>query len=658
VIASTPALADNVTIGSTTLTSNAPTLNSFAQNVPVFQGDTSGGYILSSPVDGRIVSWSFLSGGESPGAQYLLRVLRPQDMAGTMWTAEGTSAQVSVVGTAGVDAVQGPFVVSLPIKAGDRIALEPVGGADMPLETGVNGQDGWRSFLAPLADGASAMVDPANVMDFGQIVPIQATVAPAPVDTAPPAISGAPTVGNTLSCSPGTWDGAPTFAYQWLADGSPLGGETNPTHVIAPAEAGHQLTCAVTATNTGGSVTLTSAATDGVKPGAPPPPINTSPPAVGGTARQFETLSTTPGLWTQGVSGFAYQWLRCATAAGSSCAPIAGATAASYTLIRDDIGSTIRVQVTATNSFGSTTVTSAPTGIVQQGVITARLTVTPIETCTGLQVRLDGSGSVSPDGIAAYSITEVNMEAAALSERDASDGAFGNALSFYAGLMPAYELDQRLGTVFHQATVVTTFPWSRPEYPAYPGDPAGFQNLAVDPVGILLTVRDYAGATSTDRGLVLFKQQYSDESRASCPRSVMVVGRLVAAAVLGQRATVVSGAFGQTSAVATKLSCAQAVTCTGTLSIGPLVAHCRACARVGAKTPKRKPKAPTVYARSFFSIPAHHQLSVTAALTSDGRRLLGRLRHGGKRQLSVTVTSVGPAGTKVTRTSTIVIRRP
>lgn len=75
-------------------------------------------------------------------------------------------------------------------------------------------------------------------------------------------------------------------------------------------------------------------------------------PAITGTATEGQILSVTHGFWTNQPSGIADQWQRC-DSSGGNCQPIAGATGQSYTLTASDVGSTIRVQETASNSEGS-----------------------------------------------------------------------------------------------------------------------------------------------------------------------------------------------------------------------------------------------------------------------------------------------------------------
>lgn len=95
------------------------------------------------------------------------------------------------------------------------------------------------------------------------------------------------------------------------------------------------------------------------------PPANTSAPTVSGTTIESQTLTEAHGSWTNSPTGFAYQWLDC-DSAGSSCSPIAGATAQSYILTASDVGHTVRVQETASNTDGpSSPASSAATGVVQ-----------------------------------------------------------------------------------------------------------------------------------------------------------------------------------------------------------------------------------------------------------------------------------------------------
>jgi hypothetical protein len=90
--------------------------------------------------------------------------------------------------------------------------------------------------------------------------------ASAPVNTAAPVLTGTPAVGQTLSCSTGTWSNSPTsFSYAWLRSGVPIAGQAGGTYVVQAADAGHTISCQVTAGNGGGSYTITGLTTGAYK---------------------------------------------------------------------------------------------------------------------------------------------------------------------------------------------------------------------------------------------------------------------------------------------------------------------------------------------------------------------------------------------------------
>jgi hypothetical protein len=92
-------------------------------------------------------------------------------------------------------------------------------------------------------------------------------------------------------------------------------------------------------------------------------PANTDLPAISGAAMLSQTLSSSNGSWSHSPSSYAYQWRRC-NASGASCSDISSATSSSYALVLADVASTIRLVVTASNSYGSASATSNQTAVV------------------------------------------------------------------------------------------------------------------------------------------------------------------------------------------------------------------------------------------------------------------------------------------------------
>jgi hypothetical protein len=215
---------------------------------------------------------------------------------------------------------------------------------------------------------------------------VQSAASSAPANSSPPTISGTAVEGQQLTASPGDWSGqpAPTFTYQWLqcdsSGGScaPIAGQTATTYTVATADVGFTIAVAVTATNTAGSAGPVNSAATGVVQAATNAPANTTPPSISGSAVENQVLAASPGVWTgQPAPTFTYQWLRC-NSAGNSCSPIAGETASSYTLVTGDVGSTIAVAVTATNTAGSAgPVNSAATVVVQPAPVAPANTTPP-----------------------------------------------------------------------------------------------------------------------------------------------------------------------------------------------------------------------------------------------------------------------------------------
>lgn len=193
-----------------------------------------------------------------------------------------------------------------------------------------------------------------------------------------PRIVGKPQIGVTLRATRGVWRPRPVvYEYRWFR--CPAGeskcrritGAVRRRYIPSRRDVGMTLRVSVTARNAAGSGRATSRHSRVIQASGngggvqPSPPAATSSPTVSGTAQAEQTLTASSGIWsgTQPIA-YAYQWERC-DRSGLNCGPITGATNSAYAVSSADVGSTIRVVVTASNSAGRASAFSAATPVVQ-----------------------------------------------------------------------------------------------------------------------------------------------------------------------------------------------------------------------------------------------------------------------------------------------------
>jgi hypothetical protein len=349
-----------------------------------------------------------------PNATGMVYVVAPADVGATLAVkvtatdqraaASATSAATAVVTLTPVaPASTAPPVISGPAQVGQTLtAMTGTWSGTAPISfayrwrRSANGGATWldipnataASYTVAASDLAwmiRVVVTATNAADsIAAVSAATPAVTQRPTNTAPPAIIGTAQVGQTLQATTGTWTGtAPiTFSYQWRRGtatgglGTAIPGAVSANYVVTTADLGSVLRVSVTATNGAGPTTTDSAPTAAVV-AAPIPPKNTVAPAVSGTAAVGSVLTADPGKWDGSPAPtFGYQWQRC-DASGAQCVSIAGATGTTYTpqgsgivqaalapIGGDDVGSTLRVIVTATNTAGSSSAASKPTATV------------------------------------------------------------------------------------------------------------------------------------------------------------------------------------------------------------------------------------------------------------------------------------------------------
>lgn len=144
------------------------------------------------------------------------------------------------------------------------------GTADVTSISAV-GTCGFSSFIGGMSNSGSLAFpfdgQIAGVAFFSRALTsaevAQWDAGPEPLNTVAPTLSGTETVGQTLSCTTGTWDsqsnGTLTYSYQWTRsdDGTgtneaDISGATSSTYTLVSADSGKYIRCRVRASNDGG----------------------------------------------------------------------------------------------------------------------------------------------------------------------------------------------------------------------------------------------------------------------------------------------------------------------------------------------------------------------------------------------------------------------
>jgi hypothetical protein len=194
---------------------------------------------------------------------------------------------------------------------------------------------------------------------------------PVPSALTAPLIAGSTNQGQTLTESHGSWSNGPTgYSYQWEdcdSNGnncSPVAGATAQTYLLSAIDVGSTIRVTETARNATGLGSPASSVATAVV--GPPAPVALALPTIAGGSSQGQTLTDVHGSWSNGPTGYSYQWEDC-DSAGNGCVAIAGAgaTGQTYLLSATDVGHTIRVAETASNAAGpGVPAASAPTPVV------------------------------------------------------------------------------------------------------------------------------------------------------------------------------------------------------------------------------------------------------------------------------------------------------
>jgi hypothetical protein len=334
------------------------------------------------------------------------------------------------------------------------------------------------------------------------------------------------------------------------------------------------------------------------------PPGNESPPAIVGRPLQGSALAEAHGTWSNGPTAFGYQWEDC-DSAGNACAPIAGATNPTYTVMGTDVGHTIRVLETASNAAGpgipatsdATAIVTPVTGTGQKTLVTEPVALTTTQT--------HGKKSGESLSIPAGTVGETDRATLTGTNVAHATGSVSYALYSKASCVAS-------SAVFHSAARTVAGPAAPASAPV---------------TDVLVAGRYYWRATYSG-------DQSNAPAMSRCGAEVLTVTAPAQFAPIG--------AAGPT-AVMLKVGCA-IIPCTLNIRLTATqkVEIPATGARATKKRPKRKFRTETVtIASDAVHIVRTGNVAVDAPLTPQGKKYLAKHRRHLKLKLTISETIKG-----------------
>jgi putative cell wall-binding protein len=384
----TGSLAPRMPVTVTSAATAAVAEGMFTTAVPTISGTAKVGETVTASVPAwtpaaTALSYQWKADGSPIGTDSAALTLTAAEAGATITvtvtgTRDGyTTASATSIGTSDValgDLVAGTVTISgTPVVDGTLTAHPGTwspAGADFTYQWAVDGENVTGETGATFSPRAADVGLTVTVTVTGSLsgyVTASATsaataaVAEGTFTTVAPTISGTAKVGETLTASVPAWTPEATLlSYQWKADGSPVGGDSD-TLTLTTAEAGATITVTVTGTRDGyATASATSAPTSEVATGD----LVAGTATISGTPVVDGTLTADPGTWSPSGADFAYQW-------SVDGADVVGATAATYSPKATDVGLTVTVTVTGTLAgYVPASATSAATAAVAKGTFT------------------------------------------------------------------------------------------------------------------------------------------------------------------------------------------------------------------------------------------------------------------------------------------------